>query len=44
MAGNQVIGMYCPMTSEIIEIYTARPRDTRILVPEKNCAGQNRAS
>ena len=23
---------------------TARPRDTRILVPEKNCAAQNRAS
>ena len=24
--------------------YTARPRDTRILVPEKNRAAQNRAS
>ena len=24
--------------------YTARPPDTRILVPEKNCAAQNRAS
>ena len=24
--------------------YTARPRDTRFLVPEKNCAAQNRAS
>ena len=27
-----------------VEVCTARPRDTRILVPEKNRAAQNRAS
>ena len=31
---------YCSFS----KLYTARPRDTRILVPEKNRAAQNRTS
>ena len=37
-------GAVGPKYASMINSYTARPRDTRILVPEKNRAAQNRAS